>query len=72
MGRTFANVVRREIPSLKFVHLSLSFRFAFAAKFVGSNPKIFLQVKAESLKFFAFKAGFRSVIDHDGGKANAN
>ena len=54
MARKFANVDRREIPSLKFFRLSLSFGFAFAVKFVGSNPKIFLQVKAEDLEFSAF------------------
>ena len=50
MARKFAN----EIPSKKFVRLSLSFRFAFAAKFVGQSPKIFLLAKAEGLEFFAF------------------
>ena len=54
MARKFANVVQREIPSLKYVRLSLSFQFAFAAKFLGSNPKIFLQVKGENFTFFAF------------------
>ena len=39
MARTFANVARSEIPSWKFVRLSSSFLFAFAAKFLGSNPK---------------------------------
>ena len=50
-------IVQREIPLLKFVRLSLSFRFAFAAKFVGWNPKIFLHLKAGDLEFFCLLGG---------------
>ena len=54
MARKFANVARSEIPSCKFVRLSSTFLLAFATKFLGSNPKIVLLIKAEGLEFFAY------------------
>ena len=54
MARNFGNVLRREIPSWKFIRLSSSFLFAFAAKLLGSNPKIFFLGKAVGLELFAF------------------
>ena len=58
MARMVASVTRSEIPSLRCVRMSSSFGFAFAAKFEGLNPKIFLLLKVMGLQFFAFKAGF--------------
>ena len=61
----------RRGPEIRLLVFAISV-FAFAAKFLGSNPKIFLQVKAEGLEFFAFKEGYRSAIDHADEKANAS
>ena len=54
MARKFASVARSEIPSWKYVRLSSTFLFAFAAKFVGWNPKIVPLMKMEGLEIFAF------------------
>ena len=65
MARKFGNVVRREIPSWKFIRLSSSFLFVFAAKLLGFNPKIFFLGKAVGLELFAFLAGFNLAINYD-------
>ena len=57
MAQKFTSVARSEIPSWKYVRLSLTFLFSFAAKFVGWNAKIFPLMKMEDLEIFASLSG---------------